>query len=265
MMTYRIVCLLLLVTATFTFADERVRQVQEELRKRNLYFGDVDGHATPELANALKRYQSRKGFEVTGAIDEATSVSLGVQPLQSVATASTAALPDVTVLRSDSARQLPEPQRIALEKQAEANPDIVPSPAPPAEAPPPVDDITPERIHSYVEQYLRDSETADIPAQVKYFGYPLAYFDHGTVARAFVEKDVANYLKRWPERKYTLLEPPRFVASTREGEMTIEFPIVFEVRNKKHAANGKTKNTWTVRQEGDELKIVAIREQRLRE
>ena len=34
---------------------------------------------------------------------------------------------------------------------------------------------------------------------------------------------------------------------------------------KKYAASGRTKNWWTLRPEGDELKIVAIREQRLRE
>jgi hypothetical protein len=263
-MTHRIVCLLLLLTCSIAFADERVRQVQEELRKRNLYFGDVDGHTTPELANALKRYQTRKGFEVTGAIDEATAVSLGVQPVQAVASVS-APLPDVPVLRSDLARQLPEPQRIALEKQAEANPDPIPSPAPPAEAPAPADNLTPDRVAAYVNQYLRDGETSDIAAQVKYFEYPVEYFDHGTVGKAFVEKDVANYLKRWPERKYTLTEPPTFVASSREGEAIVEFPITFDVRNKNHAAKGRTKNTWTVRQEGDDLKIVAIREQRLRE
>jgi peptidoglycan hydrolase-like protein with peptidoglycan-binding domain len=265
MMTYRIVCLLLLITTSLAFADERVRQVQEELRRRNLYFGDIDGHPTPELGNALKRYQSRKGFEVSGTIDEATAVSLGLQPLQSVASASTAALPDVPVLRSDIARQLPEQQRIALEQQADAIREVAPSPAPPAEAPPTTDDLTPERINAYVEQYLRDSETTDVSSQVNYFNYPVDYFDHGQVGRAFVQKDVANYVKRWPERKYTLTEPARFVASGREGEMTIEFPIVFDVRNKNHAARGRTKNTWTVRQEGDDLKIVAIREQRLRE
>src|SRR5918998_409508 len=115
-MTHRIVGLALLLTCSLAFADERVRQVQEELRRRNLYFGDVDGHATPELGNALKRYQSRKGFDVTGTIDEPTAVSLGVEPAQGATVASAASLPDATVLRSDTARQLPEQQRIALEK-----------------------------------------------------------------------------------------------------------------------------------------------------
>ena len=39
-----------------TRADEVMRQVQEELRKRNLYFGDVNGLHTPQVAAALRRF-----------------------------------------------------------------------------------------------------------------------------------------------------------------------------------------------------------------
>jgi hypothetical protein len=36
-------------------ADEETRQVQEELRKRHLFFRDIDGRPSPEYAMALKR------------------------------------------------------------------------------------------------------------------------------------------------------------------------------------------------------------------
>src|SRR5215213_4167769 len=130
-----IVCLLLLLSTAAIYGDERVRQVQEELRRRNLYFGDIDGTATPELANALRRYQARKGIGVTGTIDDATATSLDLQPRTAKVQRPAAPLPDVPVLRSDSARGLPEQERLALEKEAEANPDATQSPAPPAEAP----------------------------------------------------------------------------------------------------------------------------------
>jgi hypothetical protein len=261
----RFACWLLLLTAAVTaFADEQVRQVQEELRRRNLYFGDIDGQATPELATALKRYQERKGFTPTGQIDEVTANSLSVQ-LAAATTPNRSRLPDMPVLKSDSARELPAAQRIALEQQAEANVDFVPTPAPPAEEPPPSQDLSPERVTKMVEQYLHDSETDDVEAQTRYFSFPVDYFDHGQVGREFTHKDVMNYVKRWPERKYTLTEPVSFVASTNEGETTVEFTIGFNVRNKEHVATGHTKNFWTIRPEGDELKIVSIREQRLRE
>ncbi len=266
MRTKRIICLLLLcASAVGARADERVRQVQEELRRRNLYFGDIDGQQTPEVSNALRRYQARKGFEVTGKIDDATATSLDIQPPNPTAAAATSEpLPDVPVLKSDSARQLPQAERIALEKRAELNVDPPQSPAPPAEAPP-AQGITPERIQAYVDEYLRDAESNDIGAQVKYFAYPVDYFDHGQVDAAFTNKDVANYVKRWPERKYHLRAVPRIAAAPKDGEAVVEFPIDFEVHNGNHVARGRTDNFWTVRQEGDDLKIVAIHEQRLRE
>lgn len=254
-------CFVLIGTAALVQADERIRQAQEELRKRNLYFGNVDGQESPELAGALKRYQARKGFAVTGSVDDETATSLHI-----LTTAVPAeSLPDLPVLRSDAARELTAQQRVALERAADENIDSAPSPFPPAEPPGPGQDLTPERVNKFVADYLRDGETNDVAAQVKCFAYPVEYFDHGPVDQEFVLKDVRKYLKRWPQRKYTLSQPVSFFAGGRAGETNVEFVIAYNVRNKKHAASGRTKNWWTLRAEGDELKIVAIREQRLRE
>ncbi|MEY2560090.1 MAG: hypothetical protein QOG51_505 [Verrucomicrobiota bacterium] len=246
-------------------ADEALRQVQEELRKRNLYFGNVDGQTTAELTGALKSYQKRKGFAVTGNVDQETAASLHIQATATVATV----LPDVPVLKSDIASALPESQRLALEREAEEKPDLTPSPPPPAESPGPGQDLSPERVTKFVANYLRDGETEDIPSQLKYYAFPLQYFDHGVVPEKFVAQDTANYVKRWPERKYTLTGPVNFFASGKEGETNIEFTIAFDLRSPartaKNTAIGRTRNWWTVRAEGEELKIVAIREERLRE
>jgi peptidoglycan hydrolase-like protein with peptidoglycan-binding domain len=261
MRTIVCLCFIVIGTTTLVRADEKTRQAQEELRKRNLYFGNVDGQESSELSGALKRYQTRKGFAVTGTVDDETATSLHIL----TAAVSAGGLPDLPVLRSDAARELPPPQRIALERAAEENADSAPSPFPPAEPPGPGQDLTPERVTKLVSDYLRDAETDNVAAQVNCFAYPVEYFDHGSVDEQFVLKDVRNYLNRWPQRKYTLSQPVSFFAGGREGETTVEFLIAYDVRNKKHAASGRTKNWWTLRAEGDELKIVAIREQRLRE
>jgi hypothetical protein len=260
-------CALLIAAPSFARADETVRQVQEELRKRNLYFGNIDGQSSAEFASALKRYQSRKGFAVTGRVDPDTASSLHVHAAK---IASTATLPDMPVLKSDTARAMPESQRLALQKEAEEKPDLTPSPPPPpAEPPGPGQDLNPERVNKFVQDYLRDAESRDVSAQVKYYAFPVLYFDHGAVSEQFVTSDTAKYVKRWPERKYSVTGPVSFFASDKEGETKIEFTIAFELHSKartsKNKAVGHTKNVWTVRLEGDELKIVAIGEERLRE
>jgi peptidoglycan hydrolase-like protein with peptidoglycan-binding domain len=228
------VCVALLATAIAVQADEMTRHVQEELRKRNLYFGDIDGQSTPELIGALKRYQKRKGFEVTGAVDGDTAASLHVQ--------STVAFTEKT-------------------PPDEADLPIVPEP--PAEAPAPSQDISPDRVNKFVEAYLRDGESNDICLQVWFYAFPVQYFQYGLVDQNFVVKDTKKYLRAWPERKYILSAPVTLIASGSEGEIIMEFSIAYNLRNKKHTTSGKAKYFWTVRSEGDDLKIVAIREQLL--
>jgi peptidoglycan hydrolase-like protein with peptidoglycan-binding domain len=263
--TLSFVCLLLTISSV-VLADETVRQVQEELRKRNLYFGNIDGQTSPVLVDALKRYQTRKGFAVTGNVDADTATSLHIQ---ATAVAATATLPDMPVLKSDIESALSESQRLALRKEAEEKPDLAPSPPPPAESPGPGQDLTPERVNKLVQNFLRDAEGADVTAQVNYYADPVRYFHHGTVSQQFVTEDTGNYVKRWPERKYTLAGPVTFFVSGKDGETAVEFTIAFELRNAartaKNRAVGKTKNWWTLQANGDDLKIVAIREARLRE
>lgn len=60
------------------FADEQVRRVQEELRKRHLFYANPNGEKGPALSIAVKRYQQKKGFPATGVIDSVTLSSLGI-------------------------------------------------------------------------------------------------------------------------------------------------------------------------------------------
>jgi peptidoglycan hydrolase-like protein with peptidoglycan-binding domain len=247
-------------------ADETMRQVQEELRKRNLYFGNIDGQSSAVLTDALKRYQTRKGFTVTGQVDNDTATSLHIQ---AAAVAASEPLPDMPVLKSDRASALTESQRLALQREAEEKPDLAPSPPAPAESPGPAQDLTPDRVNKFVQDFLRDAEGPSVPAQVKYFAFPVRYFGDGVVSEDFVTRDTTNYVRHWPQRKYTLMGPANFFASGKEGETEIEFTIGFQLRNParktKNKAKGHTKNWWTVRLEGEEMKIVAIREERLHE
>jgi peptidoglycan hydrolase-like protein with peptidoglycan-binding domain len=257
------IILLVFVFGQSVFGDEATRRAQEELRKRNLYFGDVNGQMNPELTNALKKFQARKGFEVSGQIDKDTASSLNI-PQSPAEVAASTTWPDVPILKSDAARELPEPERVALEQQAEAsggaNSTAI---AAPAESPTSSQNLKPEEITKFVKDYLRDAETDDVDLQLGYFAFPVDYFDHGKVGRDFVAKDTRNYVRRWPQRKYMLTGPVKFLASSRPDDTRLEFVIAFSVGDIKHAVHGKTKNYWTVTFHGENLKIVAVREQRL--
>ena len=122
--------LLVLLGWTAALGDEQVRRVQEELRKRNLYFADIDGKKSKEVTAAVRRYQERKGFTPTGELDVETLRSLDLAPPEPVAEA----LPDVPVLKSDAARQIAESDRKLLEALEKG--ELTPVGEPPAKTPP---------------------------------------------------------------------------------------------------------------------------------
>lgn len=254
---------ILLVCAGQLQADDRVRQVQEALRKRHLYFGDIDGRDTAELQNALKRYQQRKGLTVTGDVDTDTAASLGVSNTVAVAAANT--LPDEPVLAHHFARELTSAQRIAFEQQSE---DVAAasSPAPPAESPAPADNLTPERVTQVVETYLHDGERNDPKAQTKYYMFPLRYMEDGVQDASWIERDQARQIRHWPNRKFMLAGPVKFFSTGQPGEAHVEFTYAFEeARNDSHVARGKARQNWTVRADGDQMKITQIDEDIVRD
>lgn len=271
MKTARLTSLIVLLSCAFASADEQVRRVQEELRKRNLYFADIDGQLSKETQGAVRRYQQRKGFAVSGEIDADTLRSLdlappGPPPREEV-------LPDMPILKSDAARELAESDKKMLEAIEAGGPlppigEAPPSldegsdqPDEPAPVPPPAAPMV-ARAESFVRSYLDACETNQLPSELAFYADRVNYFDHGEVTRDFIAKDVAHYYQRWPKRDYELLDFK--LGKISENEVEVKFRIRFEVKSASHSAAGKTVNVFTIRQTGDDLRFVSLKEQRIR-
>jgi peptidoglycan hydrolase-like protein with peptidoglycan-binding domain len=155
-------------------ADEITRQVQEELRKRRLYYGDLDGQQTPELGVALKRYQERKGFPASGVVDAQTLRSMGIaepggQPP-----------PDVPILRSEAPAQPlpPDAQNLAPTPMSIAGDINVPPPSR-------------EELHEFMRRYLAACETQDVNDELAYYAPRVDYFAKGIVPKTYVRSQLS--------------------------------------------------------------------------
>jgi peptidoglycan hydrolase-like protein with peptidoglycan-binding domain len=81
-----------LVSAEEVSADSRVALVQEALKLKHFYYGDVDGNLDCATLGALRRFQIRNGLPDTGAMDDATVAALtGMCPSPKAATVNIAA------------------------------------------------------------------------------------------------------------------------------------------------------------------------------
>jgi peptidoglycan hydrolase-like protein with peptidoglycan-binding domain len=61
-----------------TWADDLTRAVQERLKDRGFYYGQVDGQGGSETSAAIRRYQIRYGLKVNGELNQETLNSLGL-------------------------------------------------------------------------------------------------------------------------------------------------------------------------------------------
>ena len=73
----RIVLLLLLPIAVLR-ADELTKNVQTELKELGFFYAEVNGAAGTETTAAIRRFQIRNGYEVTGTLTKETLKGLGL-------------------------------------------------------------------------------------------------------------------------------------------------------------------------------------------
>lgn len=242
---------LLLVAAAFLCAsavraDELTRQVQEELRKRALFYGDVDGRSSRSLAAALRQYQERKGFAATGEIDADTVRSMGIS-----AAGNAEQLPNVPVLRSDRGRAEGSNQG---DLSAVALPGAINASIP-----------SREELRSMIRGYLDACETPAVTDELNYYAARVEYFDHGLVTRSYIKNELVSYNQQWPERRYQI---GNTITTSKRGFYTVaKCRISFELANPEQdrRAAGQTDNTFVLARGQDSgWEMVSHREERVR-
>jgi hypothetical protein len=220
--------------------------VQEELRKRHLFFRDIDGRPTLEYAIALKRYQARQGFPASGIADERTLYSLGIGEPMSPAEGPYD-LPDIPVLKSDAALPAVRPR-----------PAPIPTKAQNAGA------VAKAEIRDFLRRYFDACQSVTPQDELAFYADRVSYYDHGAVDKSYIQNELAVYNQRWPTRKYTMGESLRVV---RSGNNTIaKVRVAFQVANPAHTrkAGGRTDDTFALAKNGDSLEIVSVKEARVR-
>ena len=60
------------------WADDLTQAVQQRLKDRGFYYGEVDGQSGSETSAAIRRYQIRYGLKVNGELNQETLNSLGL-------------------------------------------------------------------------------------------------------------------------------------------------------------------------------------------
>ena len=297
MCSKRIILTVLLLAGNL-HANEQVREVQEELRRRNMYFGDIDGQQTPELEKATVRYQKGKGFSPNGIEDRDTLRSLGLLPRSAdEAPPKELEWPAEPVLKSDTRIDVvAEAEEIAVET------GVAPESITPVTAvleksrrlagKPPlrkrsrqkraVSEIIAPRIASksrdagsdqvldsrelarFVSRYMKAISGNDIQTELEFYGDRVNYYANGDVDRRIIERNVKRYYLRWPSRKYSIARTMTVGTVSSRGEIVMTFLVDFTLKNRGQVVRGQTQNRITINAATSDPRIVAIEENRVR-
>ncbi len=284
------------------WGPDNVRAVQEKLRDSGLYFGEIDGAYSSELAAALGRYQIRNGLPITGQLDVETSEALGAKPTVATSNAndqprtsetweqlrkSDKQFPGKTVWRavSPSANEnttaLPPRSTPAATAPGTQTVESVPQKSPPpgaqvssqneepASTPPataassPASDISEERLRDYVGAFVLAGLDPQVGAEAAFFADRVEYYNEGMKDREKIREDLKRYDSRWPGRKFWLAGDIN-VEPQNNNRVRVTFPLRYELRNGGKHSSGKVNKTLVLERAGDDLQIVAVNERKIK-
>lgn len=270
-------------------ADDQVRSTQEELRRRNVYFGEIDGTPSPELTEAIKHYQERKGFAASGQLDRQTLRSLDLLPRQpGEAPPPELAWPSEPVLKSDAKVDVPaEAREIAQETGISPStlaPDTLVSRKASFSAQTRLNRASrrtaagerasdsrtrslharPPEIGEFINGYLKAASRNDLRNEIRYYADRLSYFENGSLDRRIVERVLRDYDLKWAKRRYQLDGPVQLQHLPRDGQITVVFHVNFVLKNGRVAVKGKTENRVVIDAATADPRIVSIQERRIR-
>ncbi len=283
-----IVCLALCCSTLLpAFASEQARSVQEELRRRNIYFGDIDGRSSDELSQAISRYQKRKGLAATGREDPDTLRSLGLLARSPDEPAPRElAWPEEPVLKSDqpidvraAAREIAAEtgvsaasvapatigERPGPERKARANNvPIQPGPMRESRARAVDQPLTPAEIGRFVRDYLQAISRNDLRGELRFYADNVNYFHSGKVDRRIIERSLRDYYQHWNRRRYSAADNPRVRFIPERAEYVVMVHVNFELRNSNSKVRGQTENQYVISAATADPRIISIQERRVR-
>jgi peptidoglycan hydrolase-like protein with peptidoglycan-binding domain len=251
------------------WAEENVRAVQTKLHESGLYFGEIDGAYSIELAAAIGRYQIRNGLPITGQLDEETSKALGAKPAVTTTANDRAKSSEtwrrlragqpqtLTTAPTTSSPRNETPETTTTTPFNETKPS-----APPAAAQNTASsaaDNNAERLRDYVGAFVLAGLDPHIGSETDFFADRVQYYDQGVFDREKVRKDLQRYAARWPDRRFWL-DGDISIEPHNGKQVRVTFPLRYELRNGNKHSSGKIKKTLVLQPTGEDFQIVAVNE-----
>jgi hypothetical protein len=94
----------------------------------------------------------------------------------------------------------------------------------------------PQTLTPFVYNFVESLATNDLDTQLRYYADPVNYCEFGQVTKDVVRKDLKHDITTWPNRTYSMKNPPSVTADG--SDFIAEFPMTYTVTNRKGTSSG---------------------------
>ncbi len=129
---------------------------------------------------------------------------------------------------------------------------------------------TQEKIGDFIQRVFSAFNQGNVDTILNCcYAQKVNYFKFGWVDKEFVQKDMLNYFKKWPYRKYTFQNDVKILSTSQLNEKAVKFRFDFFVHNPHRQKwpkmiSGEAEATWKLRRIGIELQIFDLKEKILK-
>jgi len=244
--------LLFLCSTAAIYADAQIAAVQEMLKSRGFYYGEVNGENNNETAAAITRFQVRSGFEVTGELNEETLRSLGLKPSQPVGPNAE----DRSQPKIEAWRALREQDREFLRQTTSSQPT--------AQVREQILEVSSiDQVRDFIAGFVVAGISPDVEAELQFYADKADYYDSGLVSKDFIRKDILRYDQKWPMRRYWLEGDVRILNGLEANPIEVQYQIRYFVKNQQKESSGTAVKTLKLQKTRHGLEITSVREKTL--
>jgi hypothetical protein len=115
-------------------------------------------------------------------------------------------------------------------------------------------------LQAFIAAFIQSGASDRLDRAMQFYAPAINYYDKGIVDDSFVQRDLAEYRRRWPRRQYQLFGSPIAHAGTRPNQYTVSYKLGFVVADHQGELRGNSLVTVTVEDDDGTYHITGIRE-----
>jgi trypsin-like peptidase len=115
-------------------------------------------------------------------------------------------------------------------------------------------------LQAFIAAFIQSGASDRLDSAMQFYAPAINYYDKGIVDDSFVRRDLADYRRRWPRRKYELFGSPIAYVGTRPNQYTVSYKLGFVVADHQSELRGRSSVTLTVEDNDGTYHITGIRE-----